>query len=309
MPDSWKVTLPCTRGEAEAVAVLDDPFPAFADPPVLIVTEPDPARPDDWRLDAYCPAEPDAATLAAIRALVPSARRRRPRVETLPDADWLTLSQAGIAPLSAGRFFVHTAANAATVPADAISFRIEAGRAFGTGHHETTTGCLLMLDRMRRQGGRFTDVLDLGTGTGLLAFAALALWPHARAIASDIDPVSIEVAAENAAANEVRIGFSRGRLGLVAAPGLAHPLLQVSAPYDLVVANILAGPLVDLAPAIAAATAPGGSVILAGLIDHQAKAVTRAYRRHGFHLADRIDRGEWPTLRMRKRRDRFIMVG
>ena len=300
--DSWKLSLPCTRAEAVALAALDEPFPDMSDPPVAMASEPDPAQPDVWRLDLYCASEPDAALIARARRLAPSARSQPPRIERLAAADWLTLSQAGIEPIRAGRFFVHTAAHADAVPPDAIAFHIEAGRAFGTGQHETTTGCLLMLDAMKRQGARFHDIIDLGTGTGLLAFAALALWPRARAIASDIDPVSIEVTAENAAANKVRLGGGRGQLGLAVAPGMTHPLLQMAAPYDLVVANILAAPLIALASSIASAIAPGGSLILAGLLDQQADAVTAAYRRRGMRLTDRIDRGDWPTLRLRKRR-------
>lgn len=300
--DSWKVTLPCTKAEGEAIAEDIGALALLDEPPVLMTSEPDPARPEEWRLDAYFDAKPDKATLAMLRALVPSASGMKLVAEKVPAQDWLTLSQAGLEPIRAGRFFVHTAAHADAVPADAVPFRIEAGRAFGTGQHETTTGCLMMLDRIRRQGARFEDILDLGTGTGLLAFAALHLWPRARALASDIDPVSIEVTAENAAINGVRIGGGRGELGLAVADGLDDPLLQAAAPYDLIVANILAGPLIELAPSIAEALAPGGTLILAGLLDHQAERVAAAYRRERLRLADRIDRGDWPTLRLRKRR-------
>lgn len=299
--ESWKVTLPCTKAEGEAIAEDIGALALLDEPPVLMTSEPDPAKPDDWRLDAYFEAKPDKATLGLLQALVPSAAGLTLTAEKVPAQDWLTLSQAGLEPIRAGRFFVHTAAHADEVPDDAVPFRIEAGRAFGTGQHETTTGCLMMLDRIRRQGARFDDILDVGTGTGLLAFAALNLWPRARALASDIDPVSIEVTAENAEINRVRLGGRRGELGLVVADGLEDPLIRVCAPYDLIVANILAGPLIDLAPSIAAALAPGGTLILAGLLDHQAERVAQAYRRRRLRLADRIDRGDWPTLRLRKR--------
>jgi ribosomal protein L11 methyltransferase len=130
----------------------------------------------------------------------------------------------------------------------------------------------------------------------------MRLWPTARAIASDIDPISIEVTAENAAINRVRLGRGRGRLELAVAAGLAHRRLQARAPYDLIIANILAGPLIELAPAVAAALAPGGRLILAGLLDHQADRVAAAYRRHGLMPSRTHRRGEWPTLVMRKRR-------
>src|SRR5690606_29803884 len=140
---SWKVTLPCTRAEAEA---LKGDLPAFAAldvPPVLMTSEPDPARPDDWRLDAYFEAKPGKSDLALLAALVPSAGGVKPVVERIEDEDWVTVSQAGLEPIRAGRFFVHTPAHRGEMPAGTVPFEIDAGRAFGTGHHETTTGCLI----------------------------------------------------------------------------------------------------------------------------------------------------------------------
>ncbi len=301
MTDSWKVSLPCTRSEAGA---LNQNLPALAlldDPPVLMTSEADPARPGQWRLDAYFSAEPTRADLMLLRSLVPSAGRARPKVERLGDEDWLALSQQGLEPIRAGRFFVHTPAHRGEVPADAAAFEIDAGRAFGTGHHETTTGCLLALDRMKRCGAGFGNILDMGTGTGLLAFAALSLWPAARMAASDIDPVSIAVTAENARVNHVRLGRARGRLELAIAAGLKHRRLKARAPYDLIIANILAGPLISLAPSIAGALAPRGRVILAGLMTSQSGRVAAAYRREAMMLEERSDLGEWPVLVMRKR--------
>lgn len=299
---SWKASLPCTKAEGEAGTWGMGDFAQLPEPPVLVTVEPDPARPDDWRLEAYFEEKPGKKLLAMLSALVPSAGGAAPLVEQVPDEDWVTLSQAGLEPIRAGRFFVHTPTHGDAIPPGAVAFQIDAGRAFGTGHHETTAGCLDMLDGLRRSGMRFDDIIDVGTGTGLLAFAALALWPRARALATDIDPVSIEVTAENAALNRVALGGGRGELGLVVADGMDDTLIAVSAPYDLVIANILAGPLVDMAPAIAAAVAPGGVLILAGLLDTQAEGVARAYRREGMRLARRRQRGDWPVLMMRKRR-------
>ena len=301
MSASWRVTLPCTRAEAEA---LGEDIPQFAlldSPPVLVTSEADPAQPDAWRLDAYFEARPGPSDLSLLRALVPSAAAIKPAAERVADEDWVSLSQQGLEPIRAGRFFVHTPAHRDAAPAGMIAFEIDAGRAFGTGQHETTTGCLLALDALKRDGARFANLADIGTGTGLLAFAAMRLWPAARAIASDIDPVAIEVTAENAAINRIRTGRARGRLELAVATGLAHRRLQARAPYDLVIANILAGPLIDLAASVAAALAPGGRLILAGLLDHQADRVAAAYRRQGLRLVRTIRRGEWPTLVMRKR--------
>jgi ribosomal protein L11 methyltransferase len=302
MSDSWKVTLPCTRSEAEALQGDIAAFAALDSPPVLMTSEADERRPEEWRLDAYFDAEPSADTIAALKSLVPSATASDPLIERLAEEDWVTLSQAGLEPIRAGRFFVHTPQHRDQVPEGAVALEIDAGRAFGTGHHETTTGCLEALDRLKESGIRFTDILDLGTGTGLLAFAALKLWPSAKAAASDIDPVSIEVTAENAGVNSIPLGRSRGEVELAVAAGLDHPRLTARAPYDLIIANILAGPLIDLAPSVGAALQSGGRLILAGLLDHQADAVASAYRRQGLMASFTIVRGDWPTLVMRKRR-------
>jgi ribosomal protein L11 methyltransferase len=299
---TWKVSLPCTRAEAEAMQGDLAEFAAFDSPPVLMTSEADPARPDQWRLDAYFEAEPDGAGLSLLRQLAPSAAGAEPRIERVGDEDWVTLSQQGLEPIRAGRFFVHTPAHRGEVPDGAVAFEVDAGRAFGTGHHETTTGCLMALDRLKEMGANFSDILDLGTGTGLLAFAALKLWPAARVAASDIDPVSIEVTEENAAVNRIPLGRSEGQIELAVAAGLEHPRLAARAPYDLIVANILAGPLIDLAPSVAAALEAGGRLVLAGLLEGQAEAVAAAYRRRGMMAAFTIGRGEWPTLVMRKRR-------
>jgi len=302
MSASWKVTMPCVRSEAEQ---LKGDIPALAlldSPPALMTSEPDPGRPDSWRLDAYFDHEPGPEDIDLLRSFVPSSADAVPQVERLEERDWITLSQQGLEPIRAGRFFVHTPARRDAVPDGTVAFEIDAGRAFGTGHHETTTGCLIALDRLKGQGARFANILDLGTGTGLLAFAALRLWPTARIAASDIDPVAIEVTADNARINKVDLGRTRGSVELRVAAGLRDRRLRARAPFDLIIANILAGPLVDMAPSIATALAPGGRLILAGLLDHQAERVTAAYRRQGLMPGFTVPRGEWPTLTLRKRR-------
>jgi len=299
LSDSWKVSLPCTKAEAEALTGDIARLATMDAPPVLMTSE---ADGDAWRMDAYFENEPGPADIAMLRALAPSAKGIAPVAERLGDEDWVTLSQAGLEPIRAGRFFVHTPAHRDAVPPGAIAFEIDAGRAFGTGQHETTTGCLEALDRLKVHGASFANLADIGTGTGLLAFAAMRLWPAARAIASDIDPIAIEVAVENAELNKVRLGRTRGKLELVVAPGVDHPRLQDRAPYDLLIANILAGPLIELAPALAGALAPGGRLILAGLLNTQAEKVITAYRRQGMMAGSRITRGDWPTLTLRKRR-------
>ncbi len=297
-PTTWRVRLAVTRAEAEALPFAD-PFPDAADPPTLLTNEPDPSRPDDWTLDAYFTAAPTAADLAVLHALAPSAAAGSAMVEALADTDWITLSQAGFAPVRAGRFVVHTAAHAAAVRASDIGIRIEAGLAFGTGQHFTTRGCLVAIDRLAARH-RFTRIADLGTGTGVLAIAAVRRWPCARVVASDIDPVAIAVARANVRANGVRAGRGPGAIDALVAAGGHHPRLR--GPFDLITANILAAPLIAMAGAVTAALAPGGSLVLAGLLTTQARAVAAAYVNRGCCLVDRIDADEWPTLVLRARK-------
>jgi ribosomal protein L11 methyltransferase len=207
------------------------------------------------------------------------------------------MSQSGLQPIRAGRFFVHTPTYR-SAPPGTIAFEIDAGLAFGTGQHATTAGCLEALDSLAIKGCKFANVADVGTGTGLLAFAALALWPDARCIATDIDPVAVEVARENAAINEVKLGHGAGELLFAVADGMDSPMLAARSPFDLIIANILAGPLVELAPDFAKALAPGGTVILAGLLDTQADTVASAYEALGLMLQERGS-GEWPVLVLR----------
>ncbi|MBX3563240.1 MAG: 50S ribosomal protein L11 methyltransferase [Sphingomonas sp.] len=295
---SWKLTLPCTRDEAEAIDAGEiDLDPA----PVLLTSETIADDPESWQLEAYFDGKPNSGMIDAVRRLVPSSAAVRAAPEKIRDQDWVTLSQSGIEPVHAGRFYVHTETNKGVVPAGAKAYRIDAGLAFGTGTHETTSGCLIALGDLAAAGKRFDNVADIGTGTGLLAFAAMHLWPRAYATASDIDPRSIDVTAENAGLNGVALGGGRGALSLAVAPGLEHPLLIGRAPYDLILANILAGPLTELAPTIGMALAEGGTLVLAGLLHSQAETVARAYRRQGLRLVARIDRGDWPTLILAKR--------
>jgi ribosomal protein L11 methyltransferase len=301
MSGDWKVRFPCTRAEAEAIHE-DDEWLASLDPmPTIVADEVEAFNDDKWRLDAYFSVEPNQAVINAIHSRIKSAAKAKPVIEKLPDADWVVMSQQGLKPVHAGRFYVHTSSNKGTVPKGATPFLIEASRAFGTGGHETTAGCLNMLDSMKRAGKRFDVIADIGTGTGLLAFAAVRLWPKAYVTASDIDPVSVEVTADNARANDVPCGVSQGQVALCAAEGTAHPLIVSRAPYDLVTANILAGPLIELAPSIANILRDNGSLILAGLLNTQAEAVLRAYRRQGFRLEKRVDCGDWPCLWLVKR--------
>jgi ribosomal protein L11 methyltransferase len=290
---SFRVTIPCTRAQGEAIGSADPLFPDADDPPVLVADEPDESRPDDWLIHAYFDHEPTSDDLARLSSLGCGA----PQIEKLGEQDWVTMSQAGLQPIRAGRFTVHTP----TFPADPdrVNFEIDAGLAFGTGQHATTSGCLAALDRLERDGASFTNIADIGTGTGLLAFAALRLWPQARCIATDIDPIAIDVARDNTAINSVKFGHGAGELMLVVADGMDSPLLAARAPFDLIIANILAGPLIELAPDFAESLAPGGTIILAGLLDTQADAVAAAYKDQGVGVTD-PGSGEWPVLVARR---------
>jgi len=289
--ESWKVSFPCNRAEGEALATIE-PDLGVEPAPTLMTSEPDQDRPDEWLLDVYLPQEPDAALIDRIRALVPSVGDAAPAIERIEDADWVTISQCFLEPIHAGRFYVHTAAHAAAIPAGAVAFRIEASRAFGTGHHETTAGCLTALDRLAQAGRTFGNVADIGTGTGLLAFAAHALWPDARVLATDIDPVSIDVTAENMAANNI----PPDAIALVVADGMADPRIQSAARFDLIVANILAGPLIALASDLSATLSQNGIIVLAGLLASQADDVLAAYASNGMKSSARIDSGDWSIL-------------
>ena len=286
------MTFSCTRAEAEAVPNSDALFAMHDVPPVLVADEPDPARPDDWRIQAYFEAQPTTQELILLRRLAAGAE---PRIECLAETDWVTMSQAGLEPIRAGRFFVHTPTHRHAIPEGATAFEIDAGLAFGTGQHNTTAGCLAALDGLERDGKRFRNIADIGTGTGLLAFAAVALWPEAKAIATDIDPISIDVGRENAAINEVSIGHGTGELLFAVADGMDHALLTARAPFDLLIANILAGPLIELAPALAASVTPDATLILAGLLDTQADAVIATYEAVGMQVTRR-GAGEWCVL-------------
>ena len=294
---SWRVTLDCTKAEAEALPDADDLFPASDSPPVIVAQEPDETKPDEWRIHAYFDHQPGWDEMKVLEALAVDGD---PVLERLEDADWVTLSQAGLAPIRAGRFFVHTPMHFKDRPADTVNFEIDAGLAFGTGQHATTAGCLAALDRLAVAGRAYANLADIGTGTGLLAFAALALWPEAKGIATDIDPISIDVTRDNAAINGIALGHGAGELLLAVADGMDDPMIAARAPYDLLIANILAGPLIELAPSFAAAVTPGATIVLAGLLDTQADAVIAAYEAQGCTLHER-GHGEWCVLVLQAR--------
>ena len=287
---SWRVTVPCTRLQGEMIGAAADDLPSFdGEAPVLVADEPDETKPDEWLIHAYFEHHPTGDEIASMTSL----GNGPPQIEQLGEDDWVTMSQAGLQPIRAGRFTVHTPTFAPEP--ERINFEIDASLAFGTGQHATTAGCLAALDKLERDGAQFANIADIGTGTGLLAFAAVKLWPAAKCIATDIDPVAVDVARDNAAINGIGTGHGAAELLLAVADGMDSPMLSARAPFDLIIANILAGPLIELAPDFVNALAPTGTVVLAGLLDTQAEGVGAAYEKLGLTLSDR-GAGEWPVL-------------
>lgn len=297
---SWKITLLAPRGVIEAALLAHEDALDWDPEIVLSGSEIAEDKPDDWQLEAWLGRKPSAADKAAITGLF-AGKAPRMAEEKLPDIDWLTHSQQGLEPIRAGKFYVHTPEHAPLAQAGVRDFAIPASQAFGTGQHATTAGCLTMLTRMKREGVVVRNHADIGTGTGLLSFAAIDLWPQALATASDIDAVCVDVVQANAAANGVALGAGHGELTMLVADGMEHPLLKARGPYDLIIANILAGPLIGLAPHFAKALVPGGHLLLAGLLETQEAQVRRACRRAGLRLARRLVNGDWSILWLRKR--------
>ena len=270
------------RTEAEAAARAIDADAALEGATYSILEE-DEDR-GIWRIDAF----PMAAVEAdALRRVLGGFTTLQTTSEVLADADWLAMALSGLPPVRAGRFFIYGMHDRGRTPPNAVALRIEAGAAFGTGHHGTTVGCLLAYDQLLKTR-RFARVLDVGAGTGVLAIAA-ARTGSRTAIGVDIDAVSVRISRENARVNQTRARF-------VHASGLGHQLVRRTGPYDLVFANILARPLVGLAQDIRGALKPGGLVILSGLLRTQERFVRAAYLARGFRLQRRIHRDAWATL-------------
>ncbi|WP_170332809.1 50S ribosomal protein L11 methyltransferase [Ruegeria arenilitoris] len=244
-----------------------------------------------WEVGGYFTEAPDETALAVLSV----AFEAKPFVVSeLPETDWVAHVRRELAPVEAGRFFVYGSHDADKLPEGRIPLLIEAAMAFGTGHHGTTLGCLKALDHLLDDGFAATKVADIGCGTAVLAMAAARIW-DGDIIASDIDQVAVDVAEANLKAN----GMS-GQVVCVEAAGFDHPDLQSHAPYDLVFANILKGPLVALSPEIAANLRDGGYAILSGILNEQADDVVSVYSQNEFNLVKRDEIGEWTTLILSK---------
>ena len=298
---SWKLTAYAQKPVVQAALLAHEELEEWDSNLVISGCEISPDKPQNWVFEAWYPTKPGAREQNAIAELF-AGKAPKITVQKLPDEDWITLSQQGVDPIHAGRFHVRTPEFEPSTDPDTIDLVIPASQAFGTGQHETTAGCLQMLDAMKQRGVVARNIADIGTGTGLLAFGALKLWPRALATASDIDHICVDVVADNAKLNNARLGAGAGELTMVVADGMEDPLLQARGPYDLLIANILAAPLIGLADDFAKAVPPSGSILLAGLLAKQEQKVRRAYRLAGFRLAARIVNGDWSILWMRRRR-------
>ena len=245
-----------------------------------------------WEVGAYFQGEPDKAALMLLATLY---KANDFVVSELPELDWVAKVKRELSPVVAGRFFVHGSHDADKVPADCEPLLIEASMAFGTGHHGTTKGCLEAIDEIARSSFRPKSVLDLGCGTAVLAMAAARTWSTAAVLASDIDPVAIDVANANITANVLA-----DRVICFEADGLDHDMTLRHAPYDLIVANILKSPLILLCRPIVDLLAPNGLLILSGILNDQAAEVSNVYQQVRNSIVSKREIGDWTTIMFRK---------
>ncbi|QYO75397.1 50S ribosomal protein L11 methyltransferase [Devosia salina] len=247
----------------------------------------------EWVFEATCDSPPDLAAYAALARQVLGGDVSFSVEPIDPEVNWVAKSLEGLAPVIAGGFYVYGSHETGTIPEGLTPMKIDAAQAFGTGHHETTTGCLEAIEALLADRNP-ARMIDIGTGTGVLAIA-LAKRLEAVILATDIDPIAVTTTVENAVENGVG-----DQIDAIEAAGLDNPEIAARAPYDLVVANILAGPLVELAPGVGAITQPGGTAILSGILNTQADGVIAAYEAAGFALKDHLKRKDWTTLVLEK---------
>ena len=247
-----------------------------------------------WSLIGYCGGEPDrkeielrVAIAAASAAIDPPAII----IEEIPATDWVADYQSRTKPLTIGGFFVYPSHYDGTAPERLAGIKLDAGNAFGTGEHESTSGCLVALEGLRDEGLAVDRALDMGCGSAILAIAMARLWPSATIVAIDNDPSSVDTATENVADNDCA-----GAVSVAQSDGYGSAVVQSQTPYDLIAANILARPLIDMAPDAASSLTVGGYAILSGILSEQAQTVLDAHESAGFALSDRLDFGKWTTL-------------
>lgn len=246
-----------------------------------------------WVFEATCDSPPDIDAFNKLTRTTLGGKVTFGIEKIDADFDWVSKSLEGLQPVIAGGFYVFGSHDTGHTPAGLTPLHIDAAQAFGTGHHETTTGCLEAIESVLKYK-KPRAMLDVGTGTGVLAIA-LAKRTRRSIIASDIDPIAVRITKDNAHLNEVA-----NDIIAVEATGLDNRLIAHNGPYDLIVANILAGPLAKLAPTIERAATPGASIILSGILVPQAARVIAAYRQQGIVLKERVIRAEWITLILEK---------
>lgn len=291
----FQLTLKLDHQNAQrAEAVLGDLALAvtwFEEPGQKLVNVEDIAP--NWQLDAIFAQKPD---LNDIKKILRAARVQPKRMilKKLPPVDWLKQNQESFTPIRAGRFYVHPT-DAPQSPPAVLPILIDAATAFGTGQHATTWGCLVALDRVARRKNRAQSVCDMGCGTAILAIAAARIWPMARLIAADVDPEAVRVSKRNVAVNGLR-----PRLRPIVGSAFTQRALRSAPKHDVIFANILAKPLRRLALGMQAQLAPGGCIILSGLLTHQENMVLSAYARFGLRLVSRIRVDGWSTLVIRR---------
>lgn len=248
----------------------------------------------EWFFEATCDSPPDLESFSELARQTLGGAVDFSVAPIDPEINWVAKSLEGLAPVTAGGFYVYGSHETGPIPGGLTAMRIDAAQAFGTGHHETTTGCLEAIDKVLKRR-RPRVLLDVGTGTGVLAIA-LAKRLRLPVIASDIDPIAVKTTLENAQQN----GVGKFIIG-IEATGLTHPTIAGNAPYDLIVANILAGPLTALAPAMGRVAQRGATIILSGILEHQARGVINAYQRQGMILTEKLQRKDWTTLILQMR--------
>lgn len=259
----------------------------------LAILELDEAR-DLHEVSVYAEADDSARISKQMKAVTRAIDKTLVvEAEVLPDIDWVARSLEGLKPVRAGRFFVHGSHDRPARPPSGIAIEIEAGLAFGTGHHGTTAGCLEMIEQVVRRE-RPRNALDLGTGSGVLAIG-IARMAHIPVLATDIDPVATRVAAEN-----VRLNRATALVATATATGFHHAAIAAARPFDLIVANILARPLMRLAPDMARSLSGGGSLVLSGILDSQRDTVIAAYVAQRFRHVRTIHREGWSTLHLKR---------
>ncbi|MEQ8599430.1 MAG: 50S ribosomal protein L11 methyltransferase [Devosia sp.] len=251
------------------------------------------AETGEWVFEATCDSPPDVTAFSELARQVLGGDVAFSVAPIDPEINWVAKSLEGLAPVIAGGFYVYGSHETAPMPEGLTPMKIDAAQAFGTGHHETTTGCLEAIEALLTERTP-TRMIDIGTGTGVLAIA-LAKRLEAVILATDIDPIAVTTTIDNAVENGVG-----EQIDAVEATGLDHDEITARAPYDLVVANILAGPLTELAPGVGTITQPGGTAILSGILNTQADGVIAAYQTAGFALKDHLKRKEWTTLVLEK---------